>query len=68
MNVDNKDTYFKNLIETHSQLILNECKQNQISNKQIYNLILNRLKKKTVKKKKSIRAIRVPLYISDSSE
>ena len=64
---DSETQLFETLIEQATDNILILLKSKKISKKKIHNAILNNIKKKT-KKKKSIKAIRVPLYISDSSE
>lgn len=64
---DSETQLFETLIEQATDNILSLLKSKKISKKKIHNAILNNIKKKT-KKKKSIKAIRVPLYISDSSE
>ena len=64
---DSETQLFETLIEQATDNILILLKSKKIPKKKIHNAILNNIKKKT-KKKKSIKAIRVPLYISDSSE
>ena len=69
MDIENQE-YLNYLIDNSCESILRDLKQRKITKKKIHNLILTNLKKKTKPKSKpknNIKAMRVPLYISESS-
>lgn len=64
------DEEIKILVNKATEDILSHMRQRKATKKQVYTAIMKTLKSETKpkKKEKSIRAIRVPFYVSESSD
>tara|TARA_Y100000816_G_C25572213_1_gene308301 strand:+ start:73 stop:276 length:204 start_codon:yes stop_codon:yes gene_type:complete len=64
------DEEIKELVSKATEDIMSQMRQRKATKKQIYTAIMKTLKSETKPKKKakSIKAIRVPFYVSESSD